>query len=165
MSSADKREDQITELALRVNEGLRRTSAHSVLFNQAVADQVGLNATDLRCLDIIGRLAPITPGQLAKHTSLTTGAITGILDRLERRGFVERRPDPSDRRRVIVSALPEAFKTLGPHFASLGEAMFELCRSYSPEELAIIVDFVERLEPIMQAETAKVRQRERGAAT
>lgn len=165
MSSQEEKTDQIAELAMRVSEGLRRVSAYSVLFNQAVADQVGLNATDLRCLDLIGRMGPVTPGQLAKLTSLTSGAITGILDRLERRGFVARQPDPSDRRRVIVSTTPVAFQTVGPLFMSLAAAMDELCRNYSPEELAIIVDFVERLEPVMQAETAKVRERERGAAT
>jgi DNA-binding MarR family transcriptional regulator len=140
---------------------LRRSSAYSVLFNEAVADCVGLNATDLRCLDIIGRLGPLTPGRLAELTSLTTGAITGVVDKLERRGFVARRPDPDDRRRVIVSALPEARETISPLFEPLSQAMDALCRRYSAAELATIVDFVEQLEPIMREETARVRAGER----
>ena len=157
MSNTDDKNDRMVELAIRVNEGLRRTSAYSVLFNEAVANQVGLNATDLRCLDFIFRHGPITPGRLAQLTSLTTGAITGIVDKLEARGFVERQPDPDDRRRVIVTVLPAAGIAVRPLFASLGEATMALCSQYSADDLATIVDFVERLEPIMQDETAKVR--------
>lgn len=157
MSNADSQCDRIVELSEQVSEGLRRSSAYSVLFNQAVAERAGLNATDLRCLDFVFRRGPLSPGELAQLTSLTTGAITGILDRLEERGFVERRPDPNDRRRVNVAVLPEAGQVVGPLFASLGQAMMELCGQYSEDDLATIVDFVERLEPIMQAETAKVR--------
>lgn len=157
MSNAESRDARIAELSWRVSDGLRRTSAYSVLFNQAVAERVGLNATDLRCLGLIGRLGPLTPGRLAELTSLTTGAITGIVDRLEQRGFVERRPDPDDRRRVIVSATQDAPSRIRPLFASLAVAMEELCSRYSPEDLEAIVDFVERLEPIMREETAKAR--------
>lgn len=161
MSNADTSDARIAALSWQVSEGLRRTSAYSVLFNEAVAERVGLNATDLRCLDFIGREGPLTPGRLAELTSLTTGAITGIVDKLEQRGFVERRPDPHDRRRVIVSARPDAPAGVGPLFASLAEAMEQLCSRYSAEDLETIVDFVEQLEPIMRDETAKMRAGQR----
>ena len=80
-----------------------------------------------------------------------------MTERISRRGFVERRPDPDDRRRVIVSTRPEARQHVAPLFDSLATAMDELCRQYSVEDLETIVDFVERLEPIMREETAKAR--------
>jgi DNA-binding MarR family transcriptional regulator len=149
--------DAVANLAAQVSDGLRRVSAYSVLFNQAIAERLGINATDLRCLDIISRAGPLTAGRLAELTSLTTGAITGVIDRLEQAGFAERKPDPTDRRRVIVGVVPGAMKRVGPLFAPLGEAMIEFCSRYSAEELATIVDFVTGLEPIMREETARVR--------
>ena len=85
-----------TEAAL--DQALRATSAQSVLFSQAVADRVGISATDLETLDILVRSGPLTAGRLAELTGLTTGAITGLVDRLERRGYAHREPHPTDRR-------------------------------------------------------------------
>jgi DNA-binding MarR family transcriptional regulator len=150
-------QDIISELAFQVSEGLRRTSAYSVLFNQAIAERLGINATDLRCLGMIGGEGPMTAGRLAELTSLTTGAITGVIDRLEEAGLAERRPDPTDRRRVIVVAAPDAMRRVGPLFDSLAQAIAEYCSQFTAEQLAAIVDFVNGLEPIMREETAKVR--------
>src|SRR5262245_58816371 len=86
---------------------LRETSAQTVLFSQAVADHVGLNATDLEALDLLVRHGAMTAGRLAELTGLTTGAVTGLVDRLERRGYVRREAHPSDRRSVVVRPLTE----------------------------------------------------------
>ena len=86
---------------------MRRISAQSVMFSQAVAERLDLNPTDLECLGIIGETGALTAGQLAELTGLTTGAITGVIDRLERAGYVRREQDASDRRRVIVQPVPE----------------------------------------------------------
>src|SRR5215468_4932005 len=88
-------------LAALVGE-FREMSAATVMFHQAVADRLGMNITDHKCADILARTGPITAGDLARRTGLTTGAITGVIDRLEREGFVRRVRDPHDRRRVIV---------------------------------------------------------------
>src|SRR4051794_6569019 len=82
---------------------LRNMGAQAVLFHVQVADALGLNATDLRCLVIAGD-APVTAGRLAELTGLTSGAITGVIDRLERGRFVRRSEDPRDRRRVVIEA-------------------------------------------------------------
>ena len=90
------------------------------MFHQAVAECVGLNVTDHKCLDVLVRSGPMTAGQLAQLTGLTTGAVTGVLDRLERAGFVRRQSDPSDRRRVIAQPLIEqAERKIAPLFAGL----------------------------------------------
>src|SRR4051794_32053548 len=79
----------------------------TVLYTQAVADQLGLNLTDLSCTGILSAEGPITAGRLAELTGLTTGAITGVIDRLERAGYVRRESDPNDRRRVVVTLVGE----------------------------------------------------------
>lgn len=145
----------------RLQSELRRMSAQSVLFNQAVAERLGLNATDLRCGDIISRTGPITAGRLADLTGLTTGAITGIVDRLEEAGYVRRERDTQDRRRVLIQPMTErAEREIAPLYESLARRMNELSARYSEEELRTILDFVTRVEPILQEETARLRDEE-----
>src|SRR6266581_7672060 len=79
----------------------------TVLYTQAVAEQVGLNLTDLSCTGILTVEGPVTAGRLAELTGLTTGAITGAIDRMERAGYVRRESDPNDRRRVVVVPIAE----------------------------------------------------------
>lgn len=85
---------------------LRRSQAATDRYDQAVADTLGINRTDMRCLDVIESEGPVAAGRLAEATGLTTGAITTVLDRLEKRGFARRVPDPRDRRRVLVELDP-----------------------------------------------------------
>src|SRR5262245_29900394 len=80
----------------------RQLSVATIMFHQAIADRLGMNVTDHKCADLLERNGPMTAGELAEQTGLTTGAITGVIDRLEQAGFVRRAPDPGDRRRVIV---------------------------------------------------------------
>jgi len=89
--------------------------------DQAVAEAIGLNRTDMRCLDVIQREGPVPAGRLADETGLTTGAITTVLDRLERAGFARRTRDPADRRRVLVELAPEARSGAGDYY---GRALF-----------------------------------------
>src|SRR3981081_4383910 len=87
-------------LAGRLMLALRRSSAAGVLHGQTVARRVGVNSTDLECLDLILKSGPSTAGEIARHTGLTSGAVTGLIDRLERLGLVERTADPAGRRTV-----------------------------------------------------------------
>jgi DNA-binding transcriptional ArsR family regulator len=103
--------DRATLLAVVGRELGREVSARMVMFHQAIAERLGLNATDHKALDLLGRAGPITAGELAELTGLTTGAITGIIDRLEKAGFVRRENDPKDRRRVIIRPLMEKCNT------------------------------------------------------
>src|SRR5258708_2759629 len=85
----------------------RQLSAATIMFHQAIADQLGLHPTDHKCADLLILKGPMTAGELAELTGLTTGAITGVVDRLAEAGFVRREDDPGDRRRVILRAVPE----------------------------------------------------------
>jgi DNA-binding MarR family transcriptional regulator len=141
----------------------RQLSAATIMFHQAVADRLGMNVTDHKCADILERNGPMTAGELAERTGLTTGAITGVIDRLEKAGFVRRAEDPSDRRRVIIEPCYKRMgQVIGPLFESMGRAAAELCSRYTTEELAVIRDFTARAHEMAIEETRKLR--EAGAA-
>src|SRR5438552_10065228 len=126
-----------------LERALREVSARSVIFSHAVAERVGMNSTDVACLDLLNLMGPMAAGQLAELTGLTTGAITGVIDRLEKSGCARRDRDPNDRRRVIVQpAQGETEREIGPYFSSMARAMAELYARYTDEELALILDFV-----------------------
>jgi DNA-binding MarR family transcriptional regulator len=128
----------------RLTTVLRRMGAASALHSQAVARRAGLSSVDLECLDMILLAGPVTAGQIMEHTKLTSGAVTGLIDRLARRGYVERTPDAQDRRKVIVRIVPEAIKPLQELFAPMAERSAALMAQYSAEELALIAGFIEK---------------------
>ena len=140
----------------------RELSTAVVMFHQAIAERIGLNATDFKCLDLLARTGPTTPGHLSELLRLTGGAITGVIDRLEAAGFVQRERDQNDRRRVIIkpSSSPESANTLVPIFVSLQQAMGEeLANRYSPEALSAIEDFLQLTIRVLQQETQKLQQK------
>ena len=141
-----------------LDRAMRETSAQSVLFSQAVADRVGMNPTDLESLDILARNGPMTAGRLAELTGLTTGAITGLVDRLEHRGYARRERHPNDRRSVIVKPLIEnAERDLGPAYVAMGKAMNVLMSRYGDEDLATILDFMSRAAAATAEQIARLR--------
>lgn len=123
---------------------LRQVSAQSVLISDTVAARVRLNSSDLECLDLLLLAGPTTAGRLAAHTGLTTGAMTAVLDRLERARFVRRRSDPLDRRKVLVEVQPRAIDALRPLYAPLAAAMARLHAAYDDRQLGLIVDYLSR---------------------
>lgn len=141
-----------------LEQGLRETTGLSVLFSQAVADRVGLNPTDLETLDVLARHGAMTAGRLAELTGLTTGAVTGLIDRLERRGYVRRERHPTDRRSVVVQPDQEAIaRDLDPAFVDMRNATEQLFAHYSDSELAVLVDFVERATEMTFVQIARLR--------
>jgi DNA-binding MarR family transcriptional regulator len=123
---------------------LRTMGARSVMLSQVTASRLGISPTDLETMDILGTHGPLTAGRLAELTGLTTGAITGVVDRLERAGFVRRERDANDRRRVIVHLVPDRARRVGKLYQPLARAMAELYARYSDAELALIVDCTRR---------------------
>lgn len=124
---------------------VRRMTGLSVLISQAVADRVGLAPSDLEYFDVIVLAeAEVTPGWLMRETGLTSGAITGVVDRLERAGFVRREHDPNDRRKVIVRPEPKRLAELMKYYAPLQNAMTYLWTSYTSSELQLILEFTRR---------------------
>ena len=137
----------------------RVVSTRTVFLHQAIAQQVGLNATDTKCVDLILRGPPegVTAGWLSEQTGLTTGAITHILDRLERRDVIERVRDTGDRRRVFVRVRPESLEPMAPLYDAIGKAYGALARRYTDAELAVICDYMERAAAVSEREVAKLR--------
>jgi DNA-binding MarR family transcriptional regulator len=133
-----------TGILARLDETLRKVGAHSVLLSDTVARLVGLNSTDLECLDLVSLAGPTTAGRLAAHTGLTTGAMTAVIDRLEQAGFVRRRADPDDRRRVLVEAVPGGIRHIEPLYRRLGESMTRLNGEYDERQLALIAEYLTR---------------------
>lgn len=138
----------------------RRLGCETIMFHQSVADRLGLNVTDHKCLDFLLMYGPSTAGELSQRSSLTTGAITAVIDRLERAGFVRREADPNDRRRVIVCPVFGRLAEIGMLFADLGSQMGELASRYSRAELDVIIDFMNRSCGILRDATIKLRQGE-----
>lgn len=147
------------ELERQIDEQLgRRLSARTVLFHEAVAGKLGLNPTDLKCLDLARTEIPITAGRIAELTGLTTAAVTSVIDRLEASGLVRRVRDTEDRRKVMVVPVPERAAEVGRLFEPLEKAMKQLYSEYSSADLALIRDFAAKLEDVMHAETLRLRQ-------
>jgi DNA-binding MarR family transcriptional regulator len=109
---------------------MRKASAQGVLFSQLVARRLGISSTDLECLDVIALRGPVTAGELAAATGLTTGAVTGVIDRLEQSGFALRERDQDDRRKVLVRALPAVERRITPLFEPMQRAMSAAIAGY-----------------------------------
>jgi DNA-binding MarR family transcriptional regulator len=137
---------------------MRKSSAQGVLFSQAVAARLGITSSDLECLDIIYLNARVTAGELAAATGLTTGAVTGVIDRLEQAGFARRERDSTDRRKVFVCALPAVERRIAPLYRSLQQTVAAELAAYTDKELTLLLDFFTRAGRTMVTETAKLRE-------
>jgi DNA-binding HxlR family transcriptional regulator len=137
---------------------IRRTGSIMQLLSQASADRIGINATDLNCLNIVALTGHLTAGELARQTGLSTASITGVLDRLEEGGFVRRVRDPHDRRRVIVElAYGPGLREIGPTFGPVVKAWRATAATYSDDELRLLLEFQGKLEEIMRGQLARLR--------
>jgi DNA-binding MarR family transcriptional regulator len=137
MSSPLNREELIAAL----NALLREVSGQGVLFSHEVASRLGIGSSDLECLGYLTE-GPMTAGALAEATRLTTGAITGVVDRLEHAGLAQRERDPHDRRKVLVRLAPTALERAGPYFAPMERATRDALAGYGDRELALLLDFL-----------------------
>jgi DNA-binding MarR family transcriptional regulator len=145
-------------LAALVRE-LRQFQGLGASFFRAAAVRIGMTITDLEVMDILESGGPTTAGQLADLSGLTTGAITGMLNRLEEAGLVQRERDPSDGRRVIVrlASSKEERHDIGPLFEPLGKAWEELASQYDEEQLGALLDFLKRSNALSRLELVRLR--------
>ena len=131
-------------LAAEINGSLaRRHSTATVLFHHALADRLGLGPTDHKCLDLLHERAPMTASELAAITGLTSGAIAGVVARLERSGRLRRQPHPHDRRKQVLRPTPEAVREVQQVFDALPDAG-ELLEGFDASQLAAIAEFLAR---------------------
>jgi len=136
---------------------LRAHQTLSDAIDEAAAEVLGVNRTDLRCLDLLDQRGPISAGELAEAAGITTGAVTGVLDRLEALGYARRLRDPSDRRRVVAEMTPKAKRAAMKVYGPLGETYREWAKDYSAEELAQIRDFMRRARELSAAHLADIK--------
>jgi len=146
-------------LATEFAAAVRKTGALMQLVGQFAADRIGINATDLNCLNILSFSGRMTAGDLARATGLTTASITGVLDRLEEAGYVRRERDTADRRRVVVHLeLDKALANVAPLFLPLvRDWQQKVVVDYTDEQLALIVDFYGRMEQVFRDHVIRLR--------
>jgi DNA-binding MarR family transcriptional regulator len=144
-------------LLTALHTAMRSFTNQVTFYSEAVAATVGLHPTDLDCLSVIDMAGSLTAGRLADVTGLSTGAVTGVIDRLERAGFVRREADPTDRRRVVVQPVPEALGSIGAAFVPMITATSAMASRYDDSELATITDYVTRSTPMLREETLRLR--------
>jgi DNA-binding MarR family transcriptional regulator len=146
-------------LVKQVIVGARENSIGVVLFHQVVGRILGVNVTDMKCLDIIALKGSANPSQLAKLTGLSTGSTTAMMDRLEKKGLIERRPNPEDRRGAIVVLTNGAAKKFPALFESMAKAMEALVSSYSEKELDTLSDFFRKVTLLWKDERERLQLR------
>ncbi|MGM0889286.1 MAG: MarR family winged helix-turn-helix transcriptional regulator [Bacillota bacterium] len=141
---------------------LQRYGMRSVLFQQNMAQKIGVSHTDLKSAEILNETGPITAGELSKITGLSTGSVTALINRLEKSGYVKRERDQLDGRKVMIMPIPERQEQIKSHYQSLSMATKELCSAYNEQELMLINQFVEEITKIMDKENDKLMsERER----
>jgi DNA-binding MarR family transcriptional regulator len=134
-------------------------STETVMFHQVVADELGLYITDHKCMDIIHRFGAMPAGRLGEMTGLTTGAITGMIDRLEKAGYARRTNDPKDRRKTIVEPIrnKKLERKIEMTFTPLHERMHKVLSSYSDNELNFLMEAMTELTKQTHEETKRLR--------
>ncbi len=143
-------------LTASIKQSLRALSIQLSLLNHQVGAHLGLNDVDLDCLDLIARHGPLSPSALAQRAGLHAATMTGILDRLERGGWVARERDPSDRRAVVVRALRNRNPELMRLYAGMNSSMNEICAGYGDAELEVLADFLGRTADAGRSATDKL---------
>jgi len=151
-----EREGLYDELGAEVRANQRATD----VVDELVTQILGVNRTDARCLDILDEHGSMSAGDLAEASRLSTGAITAVIDRLERAGLARRVPDPADRRRVLVELTPKANETA---LELMVKPMIELWQPlgdrYTEDELRLFIDFTRRGRELQERHAEWLRER------
>ncbi len=147
---------QRTERIAQVMAAAREFTFGTVLFHHVVGEILGVNVTDMECLSLVVYRGLSTPSEIARHTGLSSGATTAMLDRLERSGLIERRPNPRDRRGTLVVLTKGATARLTDLFGSLRKAGNRLTSRYTDKELDVLLDFFDRIAVIWTEEREKL---------
>jgi DNA-binding MarR family transcriptional regulator len=130
----------------------------ATLHNHAVADYAGMHQTDQECIDLLDWAGPLTAGEIGAHLGLTSGAVTGLVDRLEAGGWVRRERDPNDRRRVIVHLSEEHGDDLWRVYQPLAEAIDRYRDGLDSQTLRVVVEFLEFANETMAEATRHARR-------
>jgi DNA-binding MarR family transcriptional regulator len=137
----------------------KRLGTATIMFHSAVADRMGVSVTDAKCRSILLQRGPMTAGDLAQRLGLTTGAVTGVIDRLVSAKLVQRVADPTDGRRVVVELLsnPRREREIAGLFEPMGTRIAGLVSGYSERDQATIAEFLTKASEVLEEETARLR--------
>ena len=140
---------------------MRTLSTQQIMLHQAVADRLNLNLTDYKCMDFIAHFGPMTAGELAKLSGLTTGAITGAIDRLEKGGYARRIDNPKDRRSVIIELTWDEAnrKQYEETFHPLEREMQKMTASYTNKELALFTELISKEAKLLHEQTIRLSKK------
>jgi DNA-binding MarR family transcriptional regulator len=158
-------------LMRELEHAMRKSSAQGTIFAQAVAERAGVSSSDMDCVDFLNVEGRMTAGRLAELTGLTTGAITGVVDRMEKAGLVRRERDSEDRRKVFIVPVAERVVEIGRFYEPMQRAMHKLWDSYTDAELKLLLRFANQGYTTMLAATEELkamlaaRQQKRSRAT
>jgi DNA-binding MarR family transcriptional regulator len=144
-------------LVADLNRAAREASGLGNLFAHAVAQRLGVNPTDVECLGVIAAADRTTAGDLARATGLTTGAITGVIDRLEKAGLARRERDSGDRRKVYVRMTAAGGTRAAAFYGPLGRAVDRLSGGYAAAEIALLTEYFDASRAIMLREIARLK--------
>ncbi|HEX5534218.1 MAG TPA: MarR family transcriptional regulator [Actinomycetales bacterium] len=146
------------ELAERIRGPLARSnSTATVLFHHAVAERLGLGPTDHKCLDLVVERQTVTGSELAAMTGLTSGAVTGVVNRLERAGYIRREPDPEDGRRQLLRPAPERFGEAERLFQNIAASAAGLLDGFDVHQLEAIATYLTRSTEFAREQAALLR--------
>jgi len=163
MGTARKNKQGLTEEI--VGQLARRHSTAVVLFHHAVAERLGLGPTDHKCLDLLRERGAMTGSDLAAITDLTSGAITGVVARLERAGYLRREPDPHDRRQQILHSALERMRDIQHVFDPIRRDVAALLENFDRHQLAAIAEFLARSTDVAYRHMALLRAQTLRAST
>jgi DNA-binding MarR family transcriptional regulator len=141
-------------LQQELENAMRKVSSQGALFAKIVADRAGVSSADMDCIDFVNVEGRMTAGRLAELTGLTTGAITGVVDRLEKAGLVRRERDEVDRRKVFIVPVAERMMEIGRPYEFVKRAMQKQCENYTDAELKFLIRYgTESYQSMLEATT------------
>jgi DNA-binding MarR family transcriptional regulator len=141
-------------LLQELENAMRIVQSQGAVFAKMVADRAHVSGADMDCIDFVNVEGRMTAGRLAELTGLTTGAITGVVDRLEKAGFVRRERDESDRRKVFIVPVPERMMLMGRSYELVQRAMAKQCEAYTDAELKFLIRYgTESYQSMLEATT------------
>ena len=147
------------ELLEQLETAGRASSVATVMFHTAVAARQGLSASEEKALDLLERSGPLTAGELARQSGLAPASVTGLINRLEQKGFARRIQHPSDRRSILVEAdVERMYARVAPLFAEWARSLQELYAGYSDEQLEVILHFLNEAARRQREATARLTE-------
>jgi len=145
-------------LTNQIKESLRELRIQLSLLNYRIGGRLDLRNVDVDCLDLVSRYGPISPSTLARRAGLHPATLTGILDRLERDGWVSRERDPADRRAVLVRARPDRAAEVFRLYGGMNTSLDQICAGYQQAELELLADFLRRTTDAGRTATDQLTQ-------